>query len=281
MKKYLYFLFLILILGCRDTQDEDLGPNILIATSSPQTYYVENDSIGFQINISAIEGLKSLAINHVTRNLELANLSGTTIENETSLGLVYFYVVDTSERTGDTALISFEVRDLQDQFKSELFEYQVAEPIDTASGIFGDQLNPNFGNYISLTDLRVYTLNEALQNPEKIDLVLYRDSILSWTVISPIDLVNDSLVPEISSFNIRRNTRFTTGLFTSNSFDNLVNDGPLVAEDSLPQLLYIDSISVGATLYFQTQDEKQGLLRIGNFADTIGNFGTVEIKIQR
>jgi hypothetical protein len=200
VKKILFLLFPFLLLACRDTQDADLGPNILLATGSLQTYYVENDSIAFQINLSAIEGLKSLSVDHVTRNLELLRLSGTVIENETTLGLLYFYVVDSSEQTGDTALISFEVRDVQEQFKTALFEYKVAEPIDTVTRIFGDQLNPNFGNCISLIEQRIYTLDEAVQDASAIDLVLYRDSVLNWTLISPIDLVNDSLVPEMANF---------------------------------------------------------------------------------
>lgn len=281
VKKLLFLFIPFLLFTCRDTQDADLGPNILIGTGSSQSYYVENDTIAFQINLSAIEGLRSLSVDHVTRNLDLLQLTGTVIENETTLGLLYFYVVDTSEQTGDTALISFEVRDVKDQFSSALFEYKVAEPIDTATRIFGDQLNPNFGNCISLIEQRIYTLDEAGQDASTIDLVLYRDSVLNWTLISPIDLVNDSLVPEMSSFNLRRNTRFTGGLFDGADFNNLVNDGPLVAEDSIPQLTYLDSINGARVLYFITPENRQGLLRLSNFADTVGNFGTVEIKIQR
>lgn len=258
-----------------------LGPNIRLDSSPNQEYFVKDDSIFFQLTLSAIEGINTLEVDHVSRNFPILRIGETTFQNSNSQFIGFFYVVDSLENTGDTALISFRIIDNQSQISETTYEYKVAEEIDTVTGIFGDQLNPNFGNCISIEDLRVYTIAEAVQNSEKIDFLLYRDSILNWTILSPnVGAGNDSLISELSSFSTRRNTRFDLGIF-SGSFNALNNDGPLVEIDSLPSTRYFDSINSLTTFYFLTEENKRGLLQLRNFTDTLGNFGTLEIKVQR
>lgn len=265
-----------------DTKDSILGPNIIVNASPDQIYYIENDSIFFQMTLSAVEGINDLQVDHLGRNLKLLNIGPDFFQNSNKNFLGFYYVIDSSERTGDTAFISFQITDRESQIASSLFEYKVAEPIDTASRIFGDQLNPNFGNFISLQNFSIYNSSEAAQNANDIDLIIYKDSILNWVVLSPsVQNQNDTLISELALFNTRKNTRFDPNLFSLANFTGLNNDGILVAQDSVPTFRYMDSISTTRVLYFYTQENKQGLLSLRNFSDTLGNFGTIEIKIQR
>lgn len=258
-----------------------LGPNIRVDSSPVQEYFVKDDSIFFQLTLSAIEGINTLEVDHVSRNFPILRIGETTFQNSSSQFIGFFYVVDSLENTGDTALISFRIIDNQGQLSETTYEYKVAEEIDTVTSIFGDQLNTNFGNCISIEDMRVYTIAEAVQNSEKIDFLIYRDSILNWTLISPSDDAgNNSLIAELPSFTTKRNTRFDDGIYTSD-FNSLVNDGPLVAIDSVPVTKYIDSVNSTSTFYFLTEENKRGLLQLRNYSDTLGNFGTLEIKVQR
>lgn len=282
MKKFLILSLAFLGFACKDTRNSDLGPNILVGISPTQTYYVEGDSILFSCNISAIEGIREFNVDHLTRNLKLLALGEDFFNSSTTQGIQFYYVIDTSENTGDTALINFDVIDTELLTASSLFEYKVAEKIDTASFFIGDQENSNFNNFISLRTLKTYSAAEAIQNSDSIDLIVYRDSILNWVLLSPSVLApNDSLIPELANFQTRRNVRFNTGLFSSAEFTSLNNDGILVAEDSIPAENYIDSINVITTFYVYTPGNRKGLVRLSNFSDTIGNFGLMEIKIQQ
>ncbi len=282
MKKLIVFIsFSFVFNSCKDTNDMDLGPNIRIDSSPDQEYFVKDDSIFFQLTLSAINGINTLEVDHVSRNLSILRIGETTFQNASSQFIGFYYVIDSTENSGDTAMLSFKIIDNNLLSDEASFEYKVAEEIDTATRIFGDQNNSNFGNCISLEDLKVYTIEEALQNSEKIDFILYRDSILSWVLLSPnVGSGNDSLITELSSFSTRKNSRFDRGIF-SGSFNTLNNDGPLVAIDSIPTKGYIDSINSISTFYFLSEENKRGLIQLRNFSDTLGNFGTVEIKVQR
>ena len=282
MKKTLFLSLVFLAFACKDTRDSDLGPNILVSASPTQTYYVEGDSISFFCNISAIEGIREFNVDHLTRNVKILALGQDFFNSKTTQGIQFIYIVDTTENTGDTALINFDVIDTELQSSASLFEYKVAEEIDTASFFFGDQDNEIFNNFISLRTLKTYNASEAIQNSDSIDLIIYRDSILNWVLLSPaVTAPNDSLIPQLANFQTRRNVRFNTGLFSSTQFNSLNNDGILVVEDSIPVQRYIDSISVITTFYVYTPGNRKGLIRLSNFTDTIGNFGLMEIKIQR
>lgn len=259
----------------------DLAPDILVFTSPDQEFYVADDSILIQMTLSAIEGLNTLEVDHLSRNIPLVRIGETDFQSTTSSNIAFYYVVDSTEKSGDTALISFTVIDNRSLADSELLEYKVAEEIDTFTRIFGDQINPNFGNCLSIQDQKIYTLAEGLANPEKIDFLFYYDSVFSWTLIGPnAGFGNDSLISELSNFSVRRDTRFDRGIFNS-SFSNLVNDGPIVEIDSIPQRRYIDSISSGSTFYFLTAEDLRGVIQMRSFQDSLGNFGTLEVKVQR
>ncbi|MEQ8358318.1 MAG: DUF4466 family protein [Cytophagales bacterium] len=282
MKKIIVFvLFSFVFNSCKDTNDMDLGPNIRLDSSPDQDYFVKDDSIYFRLTLSAINGINTLEVDHVTGNFPILRIGETTFKDASSQFIGFYYVIDSTENSGDTALLSFRIIDNNLLSDEIMYEYKVAEEIDTVTSIFGDQNNSNFGNCISLEDLKIYTIQEALQNPERIDFILYRDSVLSWALLSPnVGSGNDSLIAELSSFSTRKNTRFDRGIF-SGSFSALNNDGPLVAIDSIPTRRYIDSISSISTFYFLSEENKRGLIQLRNFSDTLGNFGTLEIKVQR
>ncbi len=268
--------------SCKDEDPQDLGPNILVTVQPLQEYYVVGDTLIFQISLSAINGINDFDIRNVKNNTSLFSLSESDFLNATSRFLNAQYFLGNDERSGDTTLLQFLVIDTKQLSRDFFFEYKVAEPIIIDTLIFGDQLNPDFGNCLSLSDRKLFILSEAVQNAEKIDFIFYKDSVLNWVVLSPnVGGGNDSLINELSNFSIRRDTRFNSSLITSNQFTTINNDGTLLELDTIPQSRYLDSISTTTVLYFIDQDLKLGALRLSNFQDTLGNFGTVEIKVQQ
>lgn len=218
-------------------------------------------------------------MDHLTRGITPifeTSLSGT----DSRFTLVY--IVDSSENSGDSAVITYELLDQNGFSTGGTYAYTVAEPIIVDTVIIGAQNNSTYGNCLSLQDFSVQSISSSAIDENKVDLIFYFDTTISWAILSPdVGSSNDTLLPSLSNFSTKRNTRFDATIFNPNNFTGLSNDGPLVDTDTLPQIDFIDSVSQSTVLYFLTQENKRGLLNIRNFTDTLGNFATVEIRIQR
>jgi len=156
--------------------------------------------------------------------------------------------------------------------------------IKTYNITLGAQNNTQAGSFFSFSDESVYTLEQAFNNQQLVDISYCYYTESESTLSSP----NDNDAPSvftgtygISNWQYRNEARYNITSLTSLDFDNVLNDSLLIASyDVVGAKRKGKNIETGQVWAFRIQSGKIGLIEVGNIETGTGGNAALKIKIQ-
>lgn len=146
--------------------------------------------------------------------------------------------------------------------------------------------NNIISSFYSLSKGEVYTLEEAFQNQDVIDLCYFYDFIDTDenTIASPGANIDASVYPgenELSNWTTRRTTRFKLTDLTEEEFENATNDSLLIATYGQSEgNRKAKNLQSGNIFSFKNQDGKTGLFHVHSVIGTDEGTVNISIKVQ-
>lgn len=146
--------------------------------------------------------------------------------------------------------------------------------------------NNSTASFYSLSEAKVYLLEEAFQNQKVIDLCYYYDFIDTDenTIASPGANIDESVYPGdngLPNWTIRRTSRFKLSDVTKEEFDHATNDSLLIAaygqSDGNRKAKNLQS---GKIFSFKNEDGKVGLFLVNSISGTDDGNVSISIKVQ-
>jgi len=146
--------------------------------------------------------------------------------------------------------------------------------------------NNAVGNFFSLSEDSVYSLNSAYENQNTIDLCYYYDFIDTDenTIASPGANIDNSVFPGtsgLSNWAIRKTSRFKTANITEQDFMNATNDSLLIVvygqSDGNRKAKNLQS---GNIFSFKNENGKVGLFKVNSVSGTDTGNINISIKVQ-
>jgi len=279
--------FALLFFGC--TKDDGLqqAPKIQLLS---QAGMISSDTT------IAVGKLMTFAIAAESGSSNLTNLIAVRGGSEqidqraldTSMNIAQFSITKTfTKNIGKDETWTFIIRD-----KNRLSDsVSVFITLDTTSGfgpikyyeslIFSAQNEPDPGSFFSFVSGENYTLDEAFQNQELIDLVYYfgeDDHTMGSTGANIEDGIFEN---NPAGWDLRRTTRFMAIDIPPGEFENAQNDSLLIASYTEGEgKRKAKFLSPGKTFSFQTQDLKYGIFKVVEVEGADAGQVRVEIKIQ-
>ncbi|MFN8259068.1 MAG: hypothetical protein U0W24_25490 [Bacteroidales bacterium] len=145
--------------------------------------------------------------------------------------------------------------------------------------ILGAQSNAGIGNFFSVINSTVYSLQNATNNQEDMDLLLGYNSTDKAYLASPAaDLTGDY---DLSAWTVKNNTLFCPTTRSVAEFDMIETDLPIISsfyEDQATDKIV--SLTAGTVYSFKTADGKLGLIKIISVPSSNTGTSNFEIKIQ-
>ena len=292
MKKSFTIIIILLtaIFGCEKEETNYLPPSIQFITDIG---FVYNDTIlalgeTFKVGIQAANpnvNLTNFIIRVESDEIETFLDSGM---NTPSLDYEKVFVKGIKEsekwifiirdRDGKSAEISFNVVKDSSSAYGNIFYFPSVE--------MGAQ-NNSTGSFYSLTEDSVYTLNQAFENQEKIDLCYYYDFIDTDenTIASPGANIDESVYPGVnglSNWTTRRTTRFKLTNITQVDFLNAHNDSLLiVAYGQSEGNRKAKNLQTGNIFSFKNEDGRIGLFLVNSVSGMDAGTVNISIKVQQ
>jgi len=150
----------------------------------------------------------------------------------------------------------------------------------------GAQNNPT-ASFYSLEDNLVYTLSEAYENQEKIDMCYFYDFIDTDenSIASPGANIDESVFPGSEGFvnwTILRTTRYKVVELTEQEFLDAENDSLLVALHGTAEgKRKAKNLVEGKSFAFKNEDGRIGLFRVNSISGTDEGVVNISIKVQK
>ena len=155
-------------------------------------------------------------------------------------------------------------------------------PIDTYESLtLSAQGLAEPGSFFSFISGEIYSLDEAAQNQDIVDLIYYFGNDLH-TIASPgANIENGIFEGDLENWDIFRTTRFIEIDLPEDVFDNVQNDSLLIAS-------YIEGegkrkaklLAAGNYFSFKTQDLKYGIFRVTEIEGADEGTIKLDVKIQ-
>lgn len=290
MKKLIVvFIVILAISGCVKDDNNYPAPVISFLTSSD---FVSQDTVlklGDQFKVG---------IDASNPNVNLTNfiIKVETDEFETFLdsGMntpVLHYEKYLYKSSNDIEKWSFIIRD-KDGKASEI-SFNVG--LDTASTygeivyfqdiVLGAQ-NSSLSGFYSLEENLVYSLSDAFQNQEKIDLCYYYDFIDTDenTIASPGANIDESVFSgseALANWSVRRTSRFKVVDVSEEDFLGATNDSLLIAAHGIADgNRKAKNMAIGKMYAFKNEDGRIGLFMVNSISGSDEGQVNISIKVQ-
>ena len=146
--------------------------------------------------------------------------------------------------------------------------------------------NNSMGSFYSLSEDSVYTLNQAFNNQNNIDLCYFYDfiDIDENTIASPGANVDESVYPGesgLSNWSTRRTSRFKIANISDEDFFNATNDSLLLAVYGQSEgNRKAKNLQDGIIFSFKNNDGKVGLFKVNSVLGTDAGTINISIKVQ-
>ena len=292
MKKLFATLIVILtaILGCEKEKTNYPPPSIQFITDSG---FVYNDTVlalgeTFKVGIIADNpnvNLTNFIIRVKSDEFETYLDSGMNTPNlhfERNLvkGIKesekWIFII--RDRDGESAEISFNVAIDSSSAYGNIFYFPSVE-IDAQNNVRG--------SFYSLVEDSVFTLNQAFENQDKIDLCYYYDFIDTDenTIASPGANIDASVYPGengLDNWTIRRTTRYKLTDLTVDEFESAINDSLLIAAYGQSEgKRKAKNLQAGNIFSFKNEDRKIGLFLVNSVSGMDAGTVNISIKIQQ
>ena len=284
--KSIILLIMIVLVSCSKKEIVNVPPSISLVsqtgTISSDTILGVNSTMVFAISAKGgstnLTNLIVLVSNSDTcqRFLDTSmNISSFLVTKKFIKGLdnseVWTFIVRDKNRLSDSVSINI-LRDTSVGFS----------PIKhITSLIMSAQNNSEPGSFYSFASDQVYSLDEASQHQDLIDLVYYfgEDEL---TMASPGANIETGIFEgDLLDWSLRRTTRFIELSIPAEFFENCENDSLLIA--SYSEALgkrKAKLLSPGKLFSFKTADLKCGIFRVISTEGTLAGTVNVEIKVQ-
>ena len=245
-------LFVYLLLYCNRPIEIDLNPKALIKPTPSGRFLTNNDTLVFNYKLTALDGFSYFRIQEASQGI-LLSVDENQFPDTTILDSSFTVLLD-PWTPRDTLYFEFLVRDKKGRVGFSRFSYIMANPIVEISTFFEYPFQSNSNGFFSQSEKAAYSLTDAGNNSDKIDLGFAFDSV--WMVAAPADTTfENSFAPELASWPQRRVSSFDTSDLDLGGFNSLRSDGPIFeglfdSENSS----FVDSLQKGLVYEFVTQD---------------------------
>ena len=303
MKKLSYLLGLFLVTGmlfssCSKDEDEepvDLTPSINFmggeGFNSTDVTITSGDvvTIGVNAQSNTTSGKKLTNFKLIfTSNNEDEVKQDSTFNKSLFTG-IYPYIL-----TGEGVVrIKAIITDKDNKKKEIAFNVTIeaaSNPINTYTAVLmGGQTN-TIGSFYSTGENQVLNVTEATDNNDKVDLVFFYGTNNANSIGAPND-DQVALAHEangIGDWTLQNATLFGSAEITGLTWDEIVNDGPIIENASgltvsLTSQLAVDQIFAFETASTSTNPSKMGLFKVIEIAGTVpaDRAITIEVKIQQ
>ena len=287
----LVILSVYLLTSCKRDIPIELLPSISFKTSST---YVSSDSI-FPFGKLVKVGIRAGNSQANLTNLIIQLDTGTIIKAfDTSFNTDYFeydYLVRKSQarseqwhfvirdRKGNQAIISLKLnRDFQDSFV----------PVLSYTGIvLKARFNPDPKSFLSLSDFNTYTLAEAFNKQENMDIFYYygpdKHTLASpGANVEPDIFTGATPAHKLDFWTTRNTTRYKLFEIPSSAFYALQNDSLLIigygTEEGKRKAKNIDS---GQVYGFSDKSSRLGMILVREVSGKDSGFIKIDLKIQQ
>lgn len=281
-------LIIVLVIGCKKDETNHLPPTINLITGEG---FVSGDTVlalgeTFKIGIDASNSnvnLTNFIIKVETEVLETYLDSGM---NTPSL----HYEKYISKGIANSEKWIFIIRD-KDGKSSEV---SMNIGLDTSSD-FGEiesfpninlgAQNNSMASFYSLEN-NTYTLSNAFQNQEKVDLCYYYDLIETDenTIASPGANIDESVYPgneSLQNWTVRRTSRFKLTDVSKEEFLAATNDSLLIAAHGVADgNRKAKNLTEGKIFAFKNENGRIGLFRINSISGTNEGQVNISVKVQ-
>lgn len=292
MKKTFTILIVILttILGCEKEKTNYPPPSIQFITDSGFVYNDTVLALGETFKIGIIADNPNVNLTNFIIRVESDEFE-TYLDSGMNTKNIHFernivkgikelekWIFIIRDKDGKSAEISFNVTKDSSSAYGNIFYFPSVE--------MGAQ-NNSIGSFYSLIEDSVYTLNQAFENQDKIDICYYYDFIDTDenTIASPGANIDESVYPGangLSNWTTRRTTRFKPAGITEAEFLNAHNDSLLiVAYGQSEGKRKAKNLQTGNIFSFNNEDGKIGLFRVNSVSGMDAGTVNISIKVQQ
>jgi hypothetical protein len=280
------FLIFILMISCTEKEPEKLPPTISLLSQtgaiSQDTTVGVNTQLAFAISAnSGTTNLTNLIIQVTTpetsqRYFDTSmNIPGFSITKKFVKGLAdietWTFIIRDKNRLSDSTTLTI--------FRDTTVGFNPTRHIQSLT--MSAQNNSDPGSFFSFASSQVYTLDQAFQNQESIDLVYYF-GVDQLTMGSPGANIETGIFEgDLQNWTNRRTTRFIELFIPLEVFDNAQNDSLLIASYKESEGKRKAKLLAADKLFsFKTADSKYGIFRVISTEGLDAGTVNVEIKIQ-
>lgn len=276
---------IFLFLSCGKDDEKEVNPTLSFVVSPGYLSHDSTLAVGASVNVGILaeKGSANLTNFIIKVNNEVyldsgMNTASMNFVRKISKGLdsleTWTFII--RDKNGNSASVSFNLLKSQTSAFGEVNEYQ--------SLLLGAQNNTSTGSFFSFISKKVYTLSEAFQKQDSIDLVYYYGSEGN-TIASPGANIETGVFTgsaALENWSVRRTTRFKTAGFTQTEFETMANDSLLIASYGISEgnrkAKYLTS---GNIYVFKTQSGKYGVFLVKTVNGTADGNIEIAVKIQK
>jgi len=295
MKKAIKLFVLLMMAGsvvftaCTKDEDDPIEQKPVINLVDSTGYIskdatVEVDSV-FKVIVYVAENPDSKKNIATLRVVSTFNNIPNTVDFPVNESSAYMTIEFTAAGVPGSQNIQFTAIDNDGQSSSTSIVITTEEatgPIDTYTmKILGSYDNLTHGSSFATIDGTVYKIADATLNQAKIDFLYWFGASTSATLASPADAATPTVYPAVGGWTTLNDTKFTETTVTGDNFDQIDNDGPIIAAATGADETQSGNLSVDDVLGVMTADGRYALIKVT--AIEAGQAGTItlDIKVQQ
>jgi len=247
-------------------------------------YVGEQFVFGVIAEAASVENIDRILVERNFENVSLLTLfDSTTNESFFTRDILTFSFPNPGNE--EFIFTAWDKKNRQSSISFTITTIPLASDITTYQNIFLGAQSSTIGNSFASENGTVYTLVEAKNNSEKIDLMYFFGATNLASLAAPNDpdaaMVYNNPQNGLQTWDILNNTKFRMTDLSSDDFNSIVSSYHLVIAANTPtgpDQSKINNLSAGNVLAFFTSDEKYGLIRIDNIMSA--EDGTIEITVK-
>jgi hypothetical protein len=288
-RKFFCLLFLSILVACNKQDNPAIQPSIELMADSGYiggtTTLAAGALLKFKLNLTeGSEKLTNFYLEVSALNQPPKRYFDTAMYVSNIVLIKSFYKSPEPVETW-----SFVVRDRQGGSNSVAVQIMadtnsVYGPLLNLSHIvMGAQNNIQTGSCYSFEIQKVYTVSEAKENQDSIDMVFYY-GVDELTIASPGANIESGIFPEDISplyWEVRNTTWYIKTTLNENDFNNATNDSIMIAN-------YVDAngkrkakiLTAGDIYVFKNQQNRLGLFKVNSASGTDAGLVDIDVKIQ-
>lgn len=278
--KLLFAVTLIATMGIFTACEEDGETNEIYITprNVPETMAI-GDTVDLEFSIQSDANLEMIEL---FKNNDRIDTKEEDFKEKNSDIYTYTFTPDTSEAgtTLEFALYVSDKDELEERYDFEIEIEALPEPVEefTAKIMGGDE-NADYGSFLDAHAGTVYSVSDAMNNQEDIDMLYFYGSENEATIAAPDDQDAEQFsVYNLDEWTTRNETRFTDVMDIS--YANIETETDIDNEVTSPENTKANNLEVGNVIGFETVSGHKGVFEVVEIVTERDGYIEINVKMQ-